>query len=97
MASKKAAQEDLKLSPVLDLNEASVLHGQLMELRGRDLKIDASQVERLGVQCVQVIVAAARAWQADKKAFVVEKASDAFEKTLQLIGIDPHQLTAKET
>ena len=97
MASKKAAQENLKLSPVLDLNEASVLHGKLMELRGRDLKIDASQVERLGVQCVQVIVAAARAWQADKKAFVVEKASDVFEKTLQLIGIDPNQLTAKET
>ncbi|MGW9232985.1 STAS domain-containing protein [Pseudorhizobium sp. NPDC055634] len=97
MASKKAAQENLKLSPVLDLNEASVLHGKLMELRGRDLKIDASQVERLGVQCVQVIVAAARAWQDDKKAFIVEKASDAFDKTLQLIGIDPNQLTAKET
>ena len=96
MASKKAAQESLMLSSVLDLNEASVLHGKLMELRGRDLRIDASQVDRLGAQCIQIIVAAARTWQTDKKAFVVERASDAFEKTLQLIGLDPNQLTAKE-
>src|SRR5690606_9934258 len=75
MASKKAAQGRLKLSSVLDLNEASTLHGRLMELRGSDIKIDASEVERLGVPCAQVLVAGAHAWHSDKKSFAVEKAS----------------------
>lgn len=96
MASKKAVHEKLTLSSVLDLNEASALHGKLVALRGSDIRIDASAVERLGVQCAQVIVAGARAWHADKKTFAVETASDAFDKTMKLIGIDPNQLVAKE-
>lgn len=96
MATKKAANESVKLAPVLDLNEASALHGKLMSLRGRNVAIDASEVERLGVQCAQVLIAGARAWQADKKSYVVEKSSDAFAKTLQLIGIDADHLVAKE-
>ena len=96
MAAKKAASGKLALSPVLDLNEASVLHGKLMSLRGSDVVIDASGVERLGVQCAQVLVAGASAWQADSKSFLIEKASDAFDKTMQLTGIDPLKLVAKE-
>ncbi|HEX2146488.1 MAG TPA: STAS domain-containing protein, partial [Pseudorhizobium sp.] len=88
MAAKKAARGTLKLSPILDLNEASALHAKLMAMRGSNIGIDASEVERLGVQCAQVLVAGARAWQADKKSYVVEKTSDAFAKTMQLIGID---------
>lgn len=96
MATKKAASGSLKLSPVLDLNEASALHGALMSMRGRNVAIDASEVERIGVQCVQVLIAGARAWQADKKSYVVEKTSDAFAKTMQLIGVDTDLLVAKE-
>ncbi|MFN7104654.1 MAG: STAS domain-containing protein [Pseudorhizobium sp.] len=96
MATKKAASGSLKLSPVLDLNEASALHGTLMSLRGRNLAIDASEVERVGVQCAQVLIAGARAWQADKKSYVVDKTSDAFAKTMQLIGVDTDLLVAKE-
>ena len=96
MATKKAANGTLKLSPVLDLNEATALHGKLISMRGTNIAIDASQVERLGVQCAQVLIAGARAWQADKKSYVVEKSSDAFAKTMQLIGIDTDHLVAKE-
>ncbi|KKX31958.1 STAS domain-containing protein [Rhizobium sp. LC145] len=96
MASNKPAPGSLKLSPILDLNEASVLHGKLMSMRGSDVVIDASDVERAGVQCAQVLVAAARAWAADGKSFLVESASDAFDKTARLIGIDAKQLVAKE-
>lgn len=96
MATKKAANGTLKLSPVLDLNEATALHGKLISMRGSNIAIDASQVERLGVQCAQVLIAGARAWQADKKSYVVEKCSDAFAKTMQLIGIDTDHLVAKE-
>ncbi|RWX76978.1 STAS domain-containing protein [Neorhizobium lilium] len=96
MAAKKAGSGKMKLSAVLDLNEASALHGQLISMRGSDIVLDASGVERVGVQCAQVLVAGARAWDEDKKSFLVEKASDAFEKTMQLIGINPANLVAKE-
>jgi chemotaxis protein CheX len=66
-------------------------------MRGGDVVLDASDVERVGVQCVQVLVAGARAWDEDKKSFLVEKASNAFEKTMQLIGINPANLVAKES
>ena len=96
MATKKAASGSLKLSPVLALTEASALHGTLMSMRGRHVTIAASEVERVGVQCVQVLIAGARAWKADKKSYVVDKSSDAFAKTMQLIGIDTDLLVAKE-
>ncbi len=96
MASKTAETGSLKLVSVLDLNEASVLHGQLTNLRGKDLAIDASGVERVGVQCVQVLMAAANAWEEDKKTFVFDKVSDAFGKSMQLIGINIDHLLAKE-
>lgn len=96
MAAKKAGPGSLKLSAVLDLNEASALHGKLMSMRGSDIVIDASAVDRVGVQCAQVLVAGARAWEDDKKSFSVEKASDAYQKTMQLIGINTENLVAKE-
>jgi chemotaxis protein CheX len=96
MAAKKAAPGTLKLAAVLDLNEASVLHGKLLSMRGSDVTIDASAVDRVGVQCTQVLVAGHRAWVEDKKAFFIEKASDAFQKTMQLVGIDNENLVAKE-
>ncbi|MHB0953268.1 MAG: STAS domain-containing protein [Allorhizobium sp.] len=96
MASKKGEQKNLKLSAVLDLNEASALRGNLMDLRGSGLAIDASGVERVGTQCVQVLMAGAKAWEEDKKPFTFVKASDAFLKTLQLIGVNADHLLAKE-
>ena len=96
MAARKSAQSTLKLSPVLDLNEASVLHGKLMDMRGKPLSVDASEVERVGVQCVQVLMAGIRAWEEDGKAFSFTKASDAFDKTLQLIGVNIDHLLPKE-
>jgi chemotaxis protein CheX len=96
MAAKKAGSGSLKLSSVLDLNEASALHAKLLSMRGSDIVIDASGVERVGVQCVQVLVAGANAWDDDKKSFAVKKPSDAFVKTMQLIGLDTQNLVAKE-
>ncbi|CAN7159969.1 MULTISPECIES: STAS domain-containing protein [Neorhizobium] len=96
MAAKKAGPASLKLAAVLDLNEASNLHGKLVSMRGSDLRIDASGVERVGVQCAQVLLAGVKAWEEDKKSLLVEKASDAFQKTMQLIGINNQNLVAKE-
>lgn len=97
MASKRGEQKSLKLSAVLDLNEASNLRENLMSLRGSGLAIDASGVERVGAQCVQILMAGAGAWEADRKPFSFVKVSDAFTKTLQLIGVNIDHLLAKES
>jgi chemotaxis protein CheX len=96
MAAKKAARKEFQLAAVLDLNHASVLHGELLALRGSDIVIDASTVERVGAQCAQVLVAGAKTWKADNKAFAVEKASDAYLTAMQLIGMNDEFLVPKE-
>lgn len=95
MANKKS-EKTISLAAVLDLNEASLLRGKLMGLRGSDVAVDASGVERVGALCVQVIMAAAKTWDEDKLSFTFSKVSDAFQKTMQLIGVDIDHLLAKE-
>ncbi|MDB5551279.1 MAG: hypothetical protein JWL86_1263 [Rhizobium sp.] len=92
----KAAKE-LSLEKVLDLNEASNLHGKLMSLRGSDLAIDASAVERVGALCIQVLMSAAKTWEEEKLSFTFSKMSDALTKTMQLIGANYDHLLAKES
>ncbi|NKN34856.1 STAS domain-containing protein [Agrobacterium sp. a22-2] len=96
MASKKGALKDLELPAVLDLNEASALRDKLLSMRGSGLTVDASGVERVGALCVQVLMAGAKAWEEDKHPFSVTKASDAFLKTIQLLGLNIDHLIAKE-
>lgn len=86
----------LKLAAVLDLNEASELRGKLTAIRGATVEIDASSVERVGAQCMQVLMSGAKTWEEDKQKFSFSKASDAFLKTVQLIGINIEHLLAKE-
>lgn len=96
MAAKKNATT-MKLAAVLDLNEATSLHRAFIEARGKNVTVDASGVERAGVQCIQVLVAAARAWEADARTFTVTAISEAFEKTLNLVGVNIDHLLAKES
>ncbi|ABR59092.1 STAS domain-containing protein [Sinorhizobium medicae] len=96
MASRNTAGKTLKLAPVLDLNEATVLHERLLALKGGAVTIDASGVERVGALCVQVLMAAAKSWEEDRLSFTFAEASDAFVKTTQLIGAEIGPLMAKE-
>ncbi|MDM9619026.1 STAS domain-containing protein [Rhizobium sp. S96] len=95
MAAKKTGKA-LSLAAVLDLNEATALRDKLLGMRGSDVSIDASAVERVGALSAQVLMAAAKTWDQDKLAFTFTKVSDAFQKTMQLIGVDIHHLLAKE-
>ncbi|MBP1853093.1 STAS domain-containing protein [Rhizobium halophytocola] len=96
MATKKSEQGTFTLAAVLDLNEASNLKANLLSLRGKPLSIDASAVERVGAQCVQVLMSAAQTWEKDGKPFLISKASEAFKMTMQLIGVNVEHLLAKE-
>ncbi|OCJ17648.1 chemotaxis protein CheX [Rhizobium sp. AC44/96] len=95
MAAKKTGKA-LSLAAALDLNEATALRDKLLGMRGNDVSIDASAVERVGALSAQVLMAAAKTWDQDKLAFTFTKVSDAFQKTMQLIGVDIHHLLAKE-
>jgi len=78
-AGVQPAAAKLMLEPVLDLGAAERLHARLLELRGQPLDIDASQVERLGGLCLQVLLSARNTWRADGQGAVIGPASTAFE------------------
>ena len=76
----------LKLSETLDLCAAASLTGALRQARGADLEIDASDVRRVGGQCLQVLLAAVAAWAADGKALNVSNPSSEFIEGVTLLG-----------
>lgn len=96
MSSADAAPKILKLPEVLDLNAANRLHEQVLAHKGENIDVDASDVSRLGAQCVQVLLSAVQSWRADDQSFKVAQASNAYIKTLQLLGISDESLLPKE-
>jgi chemotaxis protein CheX len=92
----RKGEKNISLAAVLDLNEASTLRTSLIGLRGYDVVVDASRVERVGGLCAQVIMSAAKTWDEDRMSFSFSRMSDAFQRTMQLIGVDMDHLRAKE-
>ncbi len=77
------------LSDVLDLKAALPLAEGLLERRGSELMIDASQVERLGGQSLQILLSAISTWHADGLSIEFVNPSEPFVQGLALFGIDP--------
>ncbi|MHB1304126.1 MAG: STAS domain-containing protein [Acidiphilium sp.] len=75
------------LPAVLDLKAASPLAASLLARRGADIEIDGSAVERLGGQCLQVLLAARASWVADGQDFVVGALTQPVAATLALLGV----------
>jgi chemotaxis protein CheX len=76
----------VQLMPVLDLIAAATLAAELLPHRGHPLRIDASHVQRLGGQCLQVLLSAEHTWQADGAAFSIEGPSERFLADWRLFG-----------
>jgi chemotaxis protein CheX len=87
MALQPSAKGAL-LPEVLDLTAAGPLAADLLGLRGAAMTLDASQVKRLGGLCLQVLLAAQAAWDADGQTFRVAARSPAFDEALALFGAD---------
>lgn len=85
----------MKLPPILDLAAASPLWTELCAARRQPLVIDASEVERLGGQCLQLLLAAQRAWRDDEVVFAIEHPSAAFADALRRAGA--HSLMTTES
>ena len=76
----------LVLAEALDMRAAAPLLEAVRGRRGGDLELDASCVERLGGQCLQVLLAAEAAWAADGCGFQHTHASTPFNDAWALMG-----------
>lgn len=97
MGDEIEAPSILKLPDNMDLNAVSAMHAELVGLKGHDVEIDAADVRKSGAQCVQVLLAAKKTWDADGKSLMIGTMSNAFENTLKLLGISGDVLPSKET
>jgi chemotaxis protein CheX len=82
----------LELPSILDLIAAPGLLEAFINRRGHPLAVDAGAVQRLGAQCLQVLLAARTAWAADGQILLLENLSDEFSSTLELLGATPEDL-----
>jgi chemotaxis protein CheX len=74
------------LAEALDLPAAAPLAGALLARRGQDIALDASAPQRLGAQCLQVLLAAKATWAEDGHNFRIFGASSAFAEAAALLG-----------
>lgn len=84
----EAASCSITLASELDIKAARPLAAELGAARGRDIRLNASQVDRVGAQCLQVLLSAAATWAADGAELTVEEPSPAFAAALQAAGLD---------
>lgn len=78
--------QPLILADSLDMTAAGPLHKALLGRRGQALTVDASQVRRVGGQCLQVLLSAQSTWAADGAEFQIVDPSPEFADGLVLMG-----------
>ena len=93
---RRAPRKRVQLAEVLDLTAAAPLAEALRSHRGTELSIDASQVQRVGAQCLQVLLAATATWKADGVRLCMVKPTEEFLEGGRLLGINLDQDTAEQ-
>ncbi len=96
MASKQPRPRRLQLAKNLDGSQVEPLLGLLAKKRGFPLMINASKVERIGVQCAQVLVAAAQTWRSETQPLQIVQPSGGFVEGLELMGLSVDQITFED-
>lgn len=86
MSDNQTQSDTFVLDQRLDLTAASALCAELKERRGKDLTINAEEVEHLGSQCLQALISAAATWRADSAVLAYSGHSTAFIDALQIFG-----------
>ncbi|MDE8346942.1 MAG: STAS domain-containing protein [Acidocella sp.] len=92
-ASIDMMEESLRLPKVLDLVAAASLLESFIDRRGSPLVIDGGDVERVGAQCLQILLAARAAWATDNQVLALENCSDDLRAGLVALGTAPESLT----
>ncbi|THD59940.1 STAS domain-containing protein [Phenylobacterium sp.] len=76
----------LVLADSLDLTAAAPLAAELLAARGKPATLDASGVQRMGAQCLQVLLAARALWSSDGLPWRVVDPSPEFADAAALMG-----------
>ena len=74
------------LAAVLDIQQAAPLREELIALRGQEVVVDGSAVDRLGALCLQVLISAQQTWAQDGLRLVIDNASCAFASQWNAFG-----------
>ena len=96
MSPSAETLDALRLPPVLDMQAAASLAEALVVRQGADLRLDGADVQRLGAQCVQVLLCAHATWHADGHALSLVDASAELLSGLALLGVDPESPLLKK-
>ena len=96
-ASDDSLPGRIVLPEVMDLRAARPLADQLKALSGADVEIDASQVRRLGGQCLQVLLSAQATWEAKSGSLRFVDPSPEFLEAVTLMGADSLNDAGSET
>jgi chemotaxis protein CheX len=96
MTQTQTAAQTLRLPEVLDLTYAGPLAESLLAVRGAIVALDAARVQRVGAQCVQVIMSAIATWKADAVALTVIDPSQEFSEALSLLGVGLAEISTEE-
>lgn len=92
---KPGTTEHIVLPQVLDITAAGPLTSEMLRLRGKDLVVDASGVDRLGAQCVQVLLSASATWAHDGMELELANPSPAFVEGLEAMGLEVANFSAR--
>lgn len=90
----KAAGDNIALATELDIKAANPLAAEFLAARGKDISVNASQVDRIGGQCLQVLLSAAVTWAADGAELRLVAPSPAFADAVATAGLDLAQFSA---
>jgi chemotaxis protein CheX len=88
--------QTLQLPEILDLSYAAPLAESFLALRGMNLTVDAAGVQRVGAQCMQVILSAVSTWRIDEAEFSIIDPSPEFRDALSLLGVGLAEISIEE-
>ena len=86
-AAKHHSGDTLVLSPVLDLRAAAPLAAAILTAHGNQLVLDGSNVEKVGAQCLQIIVSARKTWERDGLSLSIANPSRELEEAFAIAGL----------
>jgi chemotaxis protein CheX len=93
--TKLREQAAITLAKTLDITAAAPLAAEFSRFRGSDLVVDASKVERVGAQCLQVLASAAATWPIDGVDLELSAPSPAFIEAIGAAGLELTQFEAR--
>ncbi|MEL7151570.1 MAG: STAS domain-containing protein [Pseudomonadota bacterium] len=82
----------VSLAPKLDTAASADLRKALVDAQGDDLVLDASAVEMIGGQCLELLLTASVLWQQAGHSLTLENTSEQMTDDLSRFGITPDGL-----